>query len=153
MYMAGQLPTPQKFLATAVEVVFLPAPGLSKAKRIADVNAVARAGRVTLQIVNRRWMEVAPIAACPARKYWQPERGDTETVNSNKLEEIRAALTQQFRETDYGAFGGMPFQLVPIYIDAGQTFVVRVADLAPLPSGKPGEIWCRLPGRLIRPVC
>lgn len=151
MYLSGQLPKGNRFMATGIEMIFLPAQGLSKAKRIADVNAAARSGLVRMCIGNRQYFMAAPLAAVPARAYWYQDRKD-ETEKAVTRMNLRAQLTEQFRETDYGAFGGKPFDLVPVFIDAGQSFRVIVSKLAPLPSGEDGELWCRINGRLIRDI-
>lgn len=149
MYLAGQLPREQRFLVYALDIVFLPSAGLSKEQRRADINAVARAGLVEFRIQDRVYAKAAPLAAVPAAVYWSKDKNASE--DSNFIETMRAQLSEQFAETDYGAFGGKPFDMVPLFIESMDSFEVRVTKLAPLPSGEDGTLWCRLHGRLMRP--
>lgn len=151
MYLSGMLPRPNRFFVTAVEIVFLPNVELSQKKRIADINAAARSGVVTFQLQNRRYMYTAPLAACPATSYWHEDMKD-EAGKENIRAHVRAQLSEQMRDTDYGAFGGRPFKMVPTLIESTQSFMVTVRQLAPLPSGMPARLLCRLPGYLIRGI-
>lgn len=148
MLLHSALPVGNRFLACVVEIIFLPAAHLDKAQRLADVNAVARSGVVEFKIQNRLFMRTAPLAACPASPYWHQEVKDDNDLTVRNM--LRASLSEQFRESDYGAFGGRPFDMVPVYINAAQSFAVTVSELAPLPSGQDGTLWCRIRGKLIR---
>lgn len=158
MVNAGCLPADVRFLACGIELVFLPSPQLNgrKQERIADINAVARSGFVQLRVLDRMYMQAAPLAAVPARQYWH-EDYDSKKESDKDADEtfrsmMRVQLSEQFRKTDYGAFGGKPFDMVPLFIESFQPFHVIVTELAALPSGQPGELWCRLPGKRARPI-
>jgi hypothetical protein len=149
---ACAIPEGNRFLLTGLEVVFLPAAHLSPAARVADVNAAARSGYVELTLQNRVWLRSAPLASCPASPYWFDEPGeetDEEEAMAREVikDKFRGQLSEQFAHTDYGAFSGRPFRFIPLWIESSQLFSVRVAQLAPLPSGFDGELWCRLKGK------
>ncbi len=146
LYQSHQLLPNTRFIVHGMELVFLPHPSLNKAQRVADINAAARGGFAQFDVQNRPFASAAPLAACPAAPYWRMPLKDEPGLP----EDARAALTEQFRDTDYGAFGGAPLVVKPIFIECTQSFSVRVSHLAPLPSGLDGTLWCRLPGSLIR---
>lgn len=151
LYYSGQVPQENRFLAHRIEAIFLPAEGLSKAKRIADVNAAARSGVISFRVTNRIYMQTAPLAACPAATFWN-EPAKVENEDKDLRQMMLVQLAEQFRETDYGVFGGVPFNLVPIYLERSHNFGVTVDQLARLPSGQDGELICRLVGKRIRPI-
>ena len=55
-------------------------------------------------------------------------------------------------EISYASFAGMPYNLVPMFIESNQSFICQMNWIAavPLPSGVIGRIFVRLRGRLIR---
>lgn len=148
---AGLLPKGNRFFCTGIEFLFFPGsnPGRGAA---ADANvgfnwndtyAVAKSGWVRFRIQNRDYILDGPLQNFPpvTRLAGVASVTSTLTAGASTLDQI-----------DYASFAGMPYNIVPVYIESNQAFTVQVnwpAAVA-LPSAAAGRIFCRLRGRLIR---
>lgn len=144
----GLLPKGNRFYCTGLEFSFIPGsvPGNTGAlattgQNVNDVNAVARSGWVRFRIQNRDYVLDGPIGVFPPMNRL--------AVSSTPASVVTATTIVQ---TDYAALAGVPYNIVPVFIESNQSFSVQInwPALVPLPSTVAGRIWCRLRGRLIR---
>ncbi len=146
---AGLLPKGNRFYCTGLEFNFLPfnMPGNTGALAITgqnlnDVYAVSRAGWARFRIQNRDYVLDGPLGVFPPLNRL--------AVSSTPASVVTATTIVQ---ADYAAFGGVPYNIVPVFIESNQSFQVQVffpAAVA-LPSAtSPARLFCRLRGRLIR---
>lgn len=144
----GLLPQGNRFYVTGLEFNFLPGnvPGNTGAlsttgQNVNDVNAVAKSGWVRFRIQNRDYILDGPLGLFPPMNRL--------AVASTPASVVTATTIVQ---TDYAAFGGVPYNIVPTYIESNTAFSVQVnwPALVALPSTTAGRIFCRLRGRLIR---
>lgn len=145
---AGLLPKGNRFYCTGVELNFIPGslPGNTGAlattgQNVNDVNALARAGWLRFRIQNRDYILDGPLGLFPPMNRL--------AVASTPASVVTATTIVQ---TDYAAFGGAPYNIVPVYIESNQSFAIQLnfPALVPLPSTVAGRLFCRLRGRLIR---
>lgn len=146
---AGLLPKGNSFYCTGLEFSFIPfnLPGNTGALAITgqntnDVYAVARSGWVRFRIQNRDYVLDGPLGVFPPLNRL--------AVASTPASVVTATTIVQ---TDYAAFAGAPYNIVPVWIESNQSFSVQVfwPAVVALPSTtNPARIFCRLRGRLIR---
>lgn len=145
---AGLLPKGNRFYCTGLEFSFLPGslPGNTGAlattgQNTNDVNAVAKAGWARFRIQNRDYTIDGPLGVFPPLNRL--------AVASTPASVVTATTIVQ---TDYAAFAGAPYNIVPVFIESNQAFSVSVffPALVALPSTVAGRIFCRLRGQLIR---
>lgn len=148
---AGLLPKGNRFYATGLEFTLWPGsvPGRGGVADATagfnwnDVNAVAKSGWARLRIQNRDYILDGPLGNFPS---------------VTRLAGIAAMATNlttgaaTFSEIDYACFAGMPYNIVPVFIESNQAFSVQVnwPAVVALPSAVAGRLFCRLRGRLIR---
>ena len=148
---AGLLPKGNRFYATGLEFQFypgsLPGRGAAADNTVGfnwnDVYTVAKSGWVRFRIQNRDYVLDGPLLNFPPVTRLAGVASITSTLTAG------AATLDQ---VDYAAFAGMPYNIVPVFIEANQAFTVQVfwpAAVA-LPSAVIGRIFVRLRGRLIR---
>lgn len=148
---AGLLPKGNRFFCTGVEFTLWPgsAPGRGAAADNTagfnwnDVNAVAKSGVVRFRIQNRDYILDGPLGNFPSVTRLGGVASITSTLTAG------AATMGQI---DYASFAGLPYNIVPVYIESNQAFSVVVTwpAVVPLPSAAAGRMFCRLRGRLIR---
>lgn len=145
---AGLLPNGNRFYCTGLEFNFIPGsvPGNTGAlattgQNVNDVNAVAKAGWARFRIQNRDYVLDGPLGVFPP--------ANRLVVASTPASVVTATTIVQ---TDYAAFGGMLYNIVPVWIPSNTAFSVQVnfPALVPLPSTVAGRIFCRLRGQLVR---
>ena len=148
---AGLLPLGNRFYCTGIEVIFLPGnnPGFGATadaqigRNWNDLYQFAKSGWLRLRIQNRDYILDGPLINFPA---------------VSRLAGVAAMYTQltagaaTAAEVDYGSLAGMPYNLVPVFIESNQSFTVQMNWIAPvaLPSTVAARVFCRLRGRLIR---
>ena len=148
---AGLLPKGNRFYCTGLEFLFFPGnnPGFGATadaqlgRNWNDVFAVAKGGWVRLRIQNRDYILDGPIQNFPPV---------TRLAGVGSVTSTLTAGAATAGEIDYASIAGMPYNLVPVYIESNQAFTVQLnwgAAIA-LPSNVAGRIFCRLRGRLIR---
>jgi len=108
-----------------------------------DVNAVAKSGVVRFRIQNRDYVLDSPIGNFPSV---------TRLAGVAAMSTNLTTGAATFSEIDYASFAGMPYNIVPVYIESNQAFSIQLTwpALVALPSAAAGRIFCRLRGRLIR---
>ena len=148
---AGLLPKGNRFYCTGLEFIFLPGnnPGFgatadaSLGRNWNDTYAVAKSGWVRFRIQNRDYILDGPLQNFPPVTRLAGVASVTSTLTAG-------AATAG--EIDYCSFAGMPYNLVPVFIESNQSFTVQVnwPAAVSLPSTTAARIFCRLRGRLIR---
>jgi hypothetical protein len=148
---AGLLPKGNRFLCTGLEFQFYPGnnPGFGATadaqlgRNWNDVYAVGKSGWIRFRIQNRDYVLDGPLINMPPVVRLAGAASVTSTLTAG-------AATAG--EIDYATFAGLPYNIVPVFIESNQSFTVQVnwpAAVA-LPSTVAGRIFCRLRGRLIR---
>lgn len=148
---AGLLPKGNRFYCTGVEFTLWPGsnPGRGAVADSTagfnwnDVNAVAKSGVVRFRIQNRDYVLDSPIGNFPSV---------TRLAGVAAMSTNLTTGAATFSEIDYASFAGMPYNIVPVYIESNQAFSIQLTwpALVALPSAAAGRIFCRLRGRLIR---
>jgi hypothetical protein len=144
----GLLPKGNRFYCTGIELNFLPGsvPGNTGAlattgQNTNDVNAAAKGGWLKFRIQNRDYVLDGPIGLFPPLNRLAVASTPASVVTATTIVQV-----------DYAAFAGVPYNIVPVFIESNQSFSVQLnwPALVPLPSTVAGRIFCRLRGRLIR---
>jgi hypothetical protein len=148
---AGLLPKGNRFYCTGIEFQFYPGsnPGRGAAADNTvgfnwnDMYAVAKSGWVRFRIQNRDYLLDGPLINFPpvTRLSGMAAITRTLTAGASTLDQV-----------DYCSLAGMPYNIVPVFIESNQAFTVQVnwpAAVA-LPSAVAGRLFCRLRGRMIR---
>lgn len=148
---AGLLPKGNRFYCTGLEFQFYPGnnPGFGAGadanlgRNWNDVYAAAKSGWVRFRIQNRDYILDGPIGNFPPV---------TRLAGVASLTSTLTAGAATAAEVDYAQFAGMPYNIVPVYIESNQAFTVQInwPAAVPLPSTTAARIFCRLRGRLIR---
>lgn len=148
---AGLLPKGNRFYCTGIEFQFYPGnnPGFgatadaSLGRNWNDVYAVMKSGWIRFRIQNRDYILDGPLMNFPPVCRLAGAFSVTSTLTAG-------AATAG--EIDYATAAGMPYNLVPVYIESNQAFTVQVnwPAVVACPSTTAGRIFCRLRGRLIR---
>lgn len=148
---AGLLPKGNRFYCTGLEVLLFPGnnPGAGAAadsiagRNWNDVYAVAKSGWLRFRIQNRDYVLDSPLINFPPV---------TRLAGAAAVATNLTAGASTFGEIDYAVFAGMPYSIVPVFIESNQSFSVQVnwPALVALPSTTAGRIGVRLRGRLIR---
>jgi hypothetical protein len=148
---AGLLPKGNRFYCTGLEFQFYPGnnPGFGATadaqlgRNWNDVYAVAKSGWIRFRIQNRDYILDGPLINFPPVVRLAGAASVTSTLTAG-------AATAG--EIDYASFAGMPYNIVPVFIESNQAFTVQLnwpAAVA-LPSTVAGRIFVRLRGRLVR---
>jgi len=148
---AGLLPKGNRFYCTGLEFTLWPGsnPGRGAVADATagfnwnDVNAVAKSGVVRFRIQNRDYTLDSPLGNFPSV---------TRLAGVAAMSTNLTTGAATFSEIDYASFAGMPYNIVPVYIESNQAFSVQVTwpAVVALPSAAAGRLFCRLRGRLIR---
>ena len=148
---AGLLPKGNRFYCTGLEFQFYPGsnPGRGAAADSTagfnwnDVYAVAKSGWVRFRIQNRDYILDGPLLNFPPV---------TRLAGAASVTSTLTAGASTMGQIDYASFAGMPYNIVPTFIEANQAFTVQVfwPALVALPSAAAGRLFVRLRGRLIR---
>jgi len=148
---AGLLPKGNRFYCTGFEFQFYPGnnPGFGATadaqlgRNWNDVYAVAKSGWARFRIQNRDYVLDGPLINFPPVVRLAGVASVTSTLTAG-------AATAG--EIDYASFAGMPYNIVPVFIESNQAFSIQVnwPALVALPSTVAGRIFCRLRGRLVR---
>jgi len=146
MYLAGQLPMGQQFYCTGVGVYFVPnVDGLKRTARddISETLFILGLGYLQFRVQNRVYLGMAPLGSMPPPfpMYWAYDE-----PKLKKLLSPSKAIGDGY--IAYKPGGG--FQIVPIYIDGGQSFGVRVQIDNFFELSHWGKLGVMLDGRLIR---
>lgn len=151
MQLAGQLPSPQQFLLNSIEVIFYP--GVSPTPAAAAVNsefvndvwAVGKGGVLSLQVMSKQQLQMAPIQSFPPSNCMQVDAALSDTTT---------AAATRLNTTQYACWRGPVFKVAPIMILASQNFSVTLTWPAAvaLPSTVAGRIGIRLNGILYRAI-
>ena len=148
---AGLLPKGNRFYCTGLEFQFFPGsnPGNGAAadsiigRNWNDVYAASKSGWVRFRIQNRDYILDGPLCNFPPV---------TRLAGASAVTSTLTAGASTAGTIDYASFAGMPYNIVPVFIESNQSFTVQVnwpAAVA-LPSTVAARIFCRLRGRLIR---
>jgi hypothetical protein len=148
---AGLLPLGNRFYCTGIEIIFQPGnnPGFGATADAQlgrfwnDVYAFAKGGWLRFRIQNRDYILDGPLLNFPAV---------TRLAGVGAVTSTLTAGAATAAEIDYASLAGMPYNLVPVFIESNQSFTVQMNWIAPitLPSTVAGRVFCRLRGRLIR---
>jgi hypothetical protein len=148
---AGLLPKGNRFYCTGIEFLFFPGnnPGFGATadaqlgRNWNDVYAVAKSGWIRFRIQNRDYILDGPLQNFPPV---------TRLAGVGSVTSTLTAGAATAGEIDYASIGGMPYNIVPVFIESNQAFTVQVnwPALVALPSTVAARIFCRLRGRLIR---
>lgn len=143
MFLANKLPRGNTFIVCDVQVFFIPKYNTRKAPE-PDVLDLLGAGMLTLQVADRIYLQMAPLAAMPPAfpMYW--------AADPEKLKAMLAASPMTPEGEMIKKTGAATFDITPTVIESSY-FRVKV-DLSNLPrhdiSGRLGVI---LGGYLFRP--
>ena len=113
---------------------------------INDVWAIGNGGLKVLTVgTDRKYINDGPLSQFPPAKWMQVMAA---------LAQIGPTTTNEFTEVAYAAWGGEPYQVVPIYIQSNQNFTLTITFAAaiPTPSQVTGRLVERLRGYLIRSI-
>lgn len=144
MYLPGQLPSGQQFLACGIRVLFVPDYEANRGRYkqdLQDLKRVLLAGTLRLQIQNRIYAQGAPLARFPS--CFPMYSGVTP---GQFRQYLRKRSLYRLAKKSY-------FEIVPVYIQATLNFLVSV-EFDPAHRVKlnaPGRLGVILDGRIIRP--
>lgn len=148
---AGLLPLGNRFYMTGIEVALFPGinPGVGAAADSTtgnfwnDIYAVAKSGWMRFRIQNRDYILDGPIGNFPSVTRLAGVAAITSTLTAG-------ASTKD--EVSYASFAGMPYNLVPMFIESNQSFTCTLnwSSVVALPSAAAARVFIRLRGRLIR---
>src|SRR5271168_2256288 len=148
---AGLLPLGNRFYCTGIEVIFQPGnnPGFGATADAQigrfwnDVYAFAKGGWLRLRIQNRDYILDGPLLNFPAV---------TRLAGVGAVTSTLTAGAATAGEIDYASLAGMPYNLVPVFIESNQSFQLSLNWVAvvPTPSTVAARLFVRLRGRLIR---
>lgn len=153
METANQLGKGNQFYVTGVEVLFFPGvdPGRG-AVAVADVGEfvddvynVGKSGVLTFQVGSGRvYVQQGPLQLFPPSSRL--------AVQSSICTTESTTATSGFAEVNYATFSGEVYTIVPLLLDANQTFSCNLSwpALVPCPSGAAARIGVRLRGYRIR---
>lgn len=138
MYLAGVLPEGNAYYVTSIGVWYAPdrhAPN--------DVLNVLSRGVLSLQIGNREYLKVSPLAALPPSfpMYWAMDE-----------EHLRDLLSPIIAEGEGVKVNPKAFEIVPVYIPPKQWFSAIIDFPTPVVREVPGTLGVILYGHLQRPV-
>src|SRR5271165_6200692 len=149
---AGLLPLGNRFYMTGVDLHFFPgvSPGTGPTADAVfigqfwnDVYAFAKSGWLRFRIQNRDYILDGPMINFPPVTRLAGIATATSTLTAG------AATLDQVQ---YASLAGMPYNLVPVFIESNQAFALIMNWIAPvaLPSTVAARVFVRLRGRLIR---
>jgi hypothetical protein len=149
---AGLLPLGNQFYCTGVEIQFFPGviPGTGPTADATfigqfwnDLYAFAKSGWLRFRIQNRDYILDAPMLNFPSTKRLAGVATATSTLTAG------AATLDQIQ---YATLAGIPYNIVPVWIESNQSFQLSLNWIAavPLPSTVAARIFVRLIGRLVR---
>jgi hypothetical protein len=145
MTLAGQLPQGQAFLVTGMEVPFFSGASATPAIQVGqleDINAIYKAGFLTLTIGTKPYTQDAPIGVFP----------QSFGVSGLTAVATTVAATTEVREVS--RIVGSPYSLSagPLLLTPSVNFNVQIgfATAVALPSGADGRFGVRLKGMLYR---
>jgi hypothetical protein len=149
---AGLLPLGNQFYCTGLEIHFFPgvSPGTGPTADALfigqfwnDVYAFAKSGWLRFRIQNRDYVLDAPMINFPPITRLAGVATATSTLTAG------AATLDQIQ---YACVAGMPYNLVPVWIESNQSFTLSLnwITAVALPSTVAARIFVRLRGRLIR---
>lgn len=151
MQNAGLLPKGNRFYLTGLEVLFFPGSPIgaggvadaTAAQFVQDMYAIGKSGWMRLRIQNRDYVLDGPLCVFPPI-----ERLDGFAAMCTNL--TTGAAT--FSQVDYASWAGVPYQIVPTFIESNQFFGVQMnwPIAVATPSTIAARIGVRLRGRLIR---
>jgi hypothetical protein len=149
---AGLLPLGNRFYMSGIELLFFPGvnPGTGPTADATfigqfwnDVYAFAKSGWLRFRVQNRDYVLDAPMINFPpvARLAGIAAATSTLTAGAATLDQIQ-----------YASIAGLPYNLVPMFIESNQSFTCTLNWIAPvaLPSTIAARVFARLRGRLIR---
>lgn len=113
---------------------------------INDLWAIGNGGLKVLTVgTDRKYINDGPLMQFPPAKWLQVAAA---------IAELGATTTNYVSEIAYAAWGGEPYQIVPIYLQSNQNFTLTIGFAAALatPSQTVGRLIERLRGYLIRSV-
>lgn len=150
---AGMLTKGQAFFCTGIELVPIPGvnPGFgatadaSIGRFINDIYAVGKAGWLKMVVMDRTYILDGPLWNFPTTQ---------RIVGLSAVATNMTTGAATAGEIDYATWGGMPYQLVPLYITENMGFSVQLnfpAAVATV-STQNMRLFCRLRGRFIRNV-
>lgn len=153
MESANQLGKGNQFYMTGVEVLFFPGidPGRAAVAAadvgefVDDVYNVGKSGVVTFQVGSgRTYVQQGPLMLFPPSTRL--------AVQSAIITTQSDTATSGFAEVNYAVFSGEVYTIVPLLLDANQTFTCNVSWPAAvvLPSGANARLGVRLRGYRIR---
>lgn len=148
---AGLLPLGNRFYMTGIEVMFYPGnnPGFGATadaqlgRNWNDTYAFAKSGWLRFRVQNRDYILDAPMINFPPVTRLAGVASVTSTLTAG-------AATAG--EIDYASLAGMPYNLVPVFLESNQSFTLTLNWIAavPTPSTVAARVFVRLRGRLIR---
>jgi hypothetical protein len=148
---AGLLPKGNRFYCTGVEVAIYPGnnPGFGATadaqlgRNWNDIYAITKSGWMRFRIQNRDYIIDGPLINFPPPVRLAGAASVTSTLTAG-------AATAG--EIDYATAAGMPYNIVPVYIESNQAFTVQLNWPAAVatPSTVAARVFVRLRGRLIR---
>jgi hypothetical protein len=150
---SGTLPLGNRFYCTGLEVVMYPgvSPGrggvadATAGNFVNDVYVLGKSGVLRFRIQNRDYIFDTPLQIFPPTSGLQGFAGLSTNLTTG-------AAT--YSEVAYARWGGMPYNIVPVYIESTQGFTCQMTWPAAitLPSATNPRLQVRLRGRLIRDV-
>ena len=147
---AGLLPKGNRFYCTGLEFTFLPgsnpgrgplADGANTGLNWNDVYAVGKSGWVRFRIQNRDYIVDGPLINFPPV---------TRVAGAVAVATNLTSGAATMDEIEYASFAGMPYNIVPVFIEANQAFTVQVNWPAVVAVTTGARLFVRLRGRLIR---
>lgn len=138
MQAAGAFPAMQNFIATRIELAFVPGAATTVAGYMTDVLAVANSGYLEFTVGSKNFLRESPIGKFPPA-----QRLDVFAVND------ASAAATVFR---YAQNRGEIYQITPVLIPSLQNFSITLnwPTAVALPSTVAGSIRCTLGGYLFR---
>lgn len=135
MQLAGQLPSPQKFLLQGIGIDYLPGSSPVTGPRAAaatsqlnDFWAIMRRGHLNITIGSKPYLDMSPLMSLPVRSHINGALAVTDAST--------AAAAQQTLGT-IGFSDGDVFKPVPLLLEAGQNFIATITfpgGAVPIPS-------------------
>ena len=148
---AGLLPKGNRFYCTGVEIKFYFGSSVTSTaaadsllgRNWADTYAFMKSGWMRFRIQNRDYVVDGPLENFP---------GVSRLAGVASLTSTLTAGAATASNVDYATSAGMPYNIVPVFIESNQSFILQLnwPAVVALPSTVAARIFVRLRGRLIR---
>ena len=158
MTAAGQVPSPNVFVVTGLEIKFISGQAVELLEAAAAgnyISDVAAFYQGLPGVLNSGYLEFDVGSAFyvrePLHAFPPANRLNLQAATSN----VTTAAAAQFYLADYAENSGVPFEIAPLALPSNQNFSVTLnwpLGVVATPSTKAGKVFVKLNGWMYRPV-